>query len=234
MSNNNAINFPNQTTKTTPTTSDVILISDQADSGKLKKATFGSFPAPTSLISTDNSTTVASFCACMPGALSATQSDSAAQGLAQSILIIFCPFYVGTPWSATQMQTIVKTGFAGSTVTMGIYGSVNGQPSGAVLTAGSATSTSNNTLITATVSASLSANTLYWAALQASATNSNLALTLGKLNVSAPNMFTYSSSTGVWTMQVCYMLNTYSAGTLPTVSGLTITPFNYLPIIRIR
>lgn len=236
MANNNSINFPNSTTKSTPTTSDILLLSDQAAGGVLKQAAFSTFPAPTSLLSTDNSATVASFCASLPGAFSVTQSDTFSQGFSiQNTSISLVPFYLTTTWSATSIQTIVKTGFAGSTITMGIYASANGRPSGAALTAASVASTANNTLVSATISASLSANTLYWAALQASTSNTNLAITIGKYNFSAPNLFLYSTSTGVWTLSCAFYTNTYSAGTLPSITpaSVSLVGFNYMPIMRI-
>lgn len=232
----NALNFPNLTTKSTPTTSDILLISDQAAGGALKQATFGSFPGPTSLITTDNSPTIASFCACMPGMASNIQSSTDLQGYSvQNTYVGLVPFYVGVPWTATKLQIIVKLGFAASTITMGIYNSVNGQASGAPITAGSVASATSNTLVSATISASLSANTLYWAAFQGSATNSNLGVTLAQMNCSSPAIFTYSSSTGTWTQTIAIYPFTYSVGTLPTITPASIinTSFNYIPLMRI-
>ena len=43
----NSLNFPNLTSKASPTTSDILLISDQAASGALKQCTIGSLPSGT-------------------------------------------------------------------------------------------------------------------------------------------------------------------------------------------
>lgn len=235
MTSNNAINYANQTSKASPTASDLIILSDQANSGKLAQSPFGNLPAPGSLITTDNSATLASFCASIPGTLSTTQSDTQTIGYAGILTsyVSFVPFFVGVPWTATKIQCIVKTGVAASTLTMGVYNSVNGSPSGAAITAASVASTANNTLVSATISASLTANTLYWAAIQGSSTS--LAITMGLQNASAPNLFVYASSTGTWSMYSNIFANTYSAGTLPTVTPHgTLSGLNYLPIMRIQ
>lgn len=238
MTTNNSINFANVTTKSTPTTSDLIPISDQAASGALKLSPYSGFPAPTTLITTDNFSTVGSFCASLPGTFSETQSDTQTQSPGQfNTRFWIVPFYVGIPWTATKIQTIVKTGVAASTITMAIYASVSisGEPTGAPLTQGSVATTTSNTLVTATISTSLSAYTLYWAAIQAS-TATTLALSLGLINVGAPNVLTQVGSLGIWLMNSFSYTNTYSAGALPTINPANAVgnSINYMPIMRIQ
>lgn len=237
MSVNDNINFPNLGAKSTPTLLDSIPISDVAAAGALKLATFGSFPIPTSTINLDNFSLTGSVIAALPGAMSSIQSDSQTVALGAFINSnFFCvPFFVGESWAATFMDIIVKTGLAASTVTMGIYASSNGLPTGAALTVGSVATTANNTLVSVGISTTLSPYTIYWAALQASSA-ATLALTFSQLNVSAPNILVYASSTGAWTCNGIAYSRAYSAGTLPTINPVNLVgaSINFCPLIRIR
>lgn len=237
MTTNNAVNFANLATKTTPTLSDGIPISDQAAAGLPKDSLLNTFPPTTIILGIDNKTTTASVAACLPGSISVTQSDTQTVAINISINTGFwaIPFYVTESWAATRMDTIVKTGVAASTVTMGIYASALGLPTGAALTAASIATTASNTLVSATISVTLSPYVLYFAAIQAS-TSTTLALMAGLLNVGAPNILTYASSTGTWTNNGLGYTNTYSAGSLPTINPANLfgTSVNYVPLMRIR
>ena len=113
--------------------------------------------------------------------------------------MVFVPFYVSTSYTTTALYTIVKTGVAASTVTMGIYAATPGNsgtfsnfPTGSALAVGSVATTANNSIVNVSIVTTLSANTLYWAAIQAS-TSTTLALCIGLLNF---GIFSYTTANG--------------------------------------
>jgi hypothetical protein len=240
MATNNSINFAHLPTKSAPTTSDIVFISDQAASGAAKQATIGSLPLTSGQLTTENKPFVGLFSPGIPGMFSGIQSDSQTQSLSSTFAsnVIFVPFYISQSWSLTQLRFLVITGAAASTCTGGIYaasisGTFNNFPTGAPLTTGSATTAVSATNVIITLSTiTLLPNTLYWAAFQSS-TGTTLSIAIGQLNIDHANIISQVAASSLWTANILTYTHVYSVGSLPTLtqSSIAITASNYLPIL---
>ena len=243
MSTNNSINFPNLTVKSTPTTSDLLEISDQAAGGIPKQSPISGFPALNVQQITQYSAALNDKFSCsMPGQIGSTQSDSLTQvmGVILNSNIVFVPFFLSTAWTTTNLNIVIKTGLAASTATLGIYGSTLSSagvtyanfPIGAPLGVGSVSTATSNSFATASVAAALSANTLYWAAIQLSSAVT-VAIAVGNLNFGLYSYTTANIGSTSFVTNVLTYANTYSVGSLPTLtqSGLAVTIAPYCPII---
>lgn len=238
MAVNNSINFAHVATKSAPTASDIIFLSDQAAGGANKQATIGSIPFASGQITTENKSAIGIATLGIPGMYSATESNSQTQSKASlfNTSVIFIPFYLSQSWAVGAMRFMVVTGAGSSTVTCGIYasstsGTFNNYPTGSALTVGSVATTSSNSYPNCTLSAAtLSANTLYWGAFQAS-TATTLSLSVTQLNIDHSNIISQVAASSSWTTNILTYTNTYSVGTLPTLtqSSIAITASNYLP-----
>lgn len=162
--------------------------------------------------------------ACVPGLFKdTTLSDSQTAGISTPLnaRVIFVPYFSFKAVSFIQIRIWVTTGAAASSFTAGYYASdSDGLPTGAALAAGTAATTSSAAGAVASVSVSLSANTLYWLGIQLS-TSTTLAIATATLSLS-PGMNVAAPAATIsqyWLAQV----NTYSAGTLPTIGTLTTT-----------
>lgn len=233
MATNNNINFANQTVKGTPTTADSLWLYDVADANKLKQSLISNYPPINAQqISQYNAGGLGIFTASLPGQFGSTQSDSITTGLGSLLntRVVLIPFVVPVAWSPTKMYIPVKVGLAASSVTMGMYASSNGLPTGAALTAASVATTAANTLVNVTISASLSANTLYYAAIQLSS-SVTLAVQVAQVAIGpagANSAVSVTINAGYYSYT-----NSYSAGTLPTISqpSLSNTPQQNAPVI---
>lgn len=243
MATNNNVNFPNLTAKGTPTTSDIMELSDVAASGIPKQAPIGNFPALNAQqITQFNPSGFAYFSCQLPGMFNDTQSDSIAQSLAISlnVNVLLVPFYLSTNWTTASLSIVVKTGLAASTATLGFYaatpadgGAYANWPTGAPLAVGSIATATSNAIATASVATTLSANTLYFAAIQLSS-STTLTIAVGKYNF-ASTVVTANSGSAITPNFLTYA-NSYSAGSLPTLtqSSLAMDGNLYGPIINGR
>lgn len=236
----NSLNFANLPTKSTPTTSDLVLLSDQAASGALKQATIGSLPLSGGQLTIENQLRFNQFSPGIPGMFSGSLSNSQTQSLATLFAnnVIFVPFYISQSWTTTSINICVTASAAASTCTAGFYasstsGTFNNMPTGAPLAAASA-NTTTATVQSIIVSASLVKNTLYWAALQLS-TATTLSIQIGQLNIDHANIISQVAASALWTANILTYANVYSAGSLPTLtqSSIAITASNYLPILSV-
>lgn len=241
MAQNNSSNLTQLATKSVPTTSDLVSISDAAAGGIPKQATIGSIPFSPGQITTENLALISIVSTGIPGMFANAQSTTQTQSMASQLNtnVLFVPFYVSRSYTVTGGKFLTTVGVAASTVTMGIYaatvgGTFNNFPTGAALTAGSVATTASATYSAVTLSTTLTPNVLYWAAMQAS-TATTLSLGVVQLNISNPNIITQIAATGTWTANVLSYANSYSAGTLPTItqSSLVISARNYLPFMVI-
>lgn len=242
MATNNNTNFPHLTSKATPTTSDILFLSDQADSGKFKQSTVGSFPALNAQQVTQyNPSGFGLFSCQMPGMLNDVQSDSITQSMGTILngSVFLVPFYLSTAWTVTALYLIVKTGLAASTATMGIYASTPAsggthanKPVGSALVAGSVATTASNSIVNISFSQALSANTLYFAALQLSS-STTLAIAVGGINFGSAVVTGVNGGITAHLGSILTYSSAYSAGTLPTLTQTSIanTALNYCPIM---
>lgn len=242
MATNNNSNFANLTVKSTPTTSDLLILSDQAANGVEKQSAISNFPAINAQQITQFNTAVgATFPATLPGLLGSLQSSSLTQtmGVLLNSNVVFIPFYVSIPWSLSSMTAIVSVGLAASTITMGVYASTPASggtfanlPVGSPLAAGSAASATSNALCTPTVSTSLSANTLYYAAIQISSAVT-ISIQVSKMCFGC-NTINSASSGATMATSLYSIGHVYSAGTLPAITQASISSsvVSYCPTIN--
>lgn len=243
MATNNSINFAQLSTKSAPTTSDIVLLSDVAASGANKQATIGSLPIVGGQITIENKTNGLFATLGIPGMFSATTSNSITQSKTTLLntSVVFVPFYLSQSWAVTAMRFTVVAGNVTGTATCGIYasstsGTYNNFPTGSTVCVGQATTNINNTYVSCSLSAAtLSANTLYWAAFQTS-TPGLLSILMGQLNIDHSNIISQVAASSSWTANILTYTNSYSAGTLPTLtqSSIAITASNYLPTMVLQ
>lgn len=168
---------------------------------------------------------------CLPGCFTQNNSTNLILGLNFNTSVWFVPFMASNLYTMTALKTYVVTGAAASTITLGVYGiGLSGLPSGAPLVVGQAASTAQGTISIA-VSLPLNPNTVYWAAIQVS-TNTLLATQATQVNINNSLGNYISVGVGLVSGALSYT-NAYSAGTLPTVSpvSVNITQVTGMPVI---
>jgi hypothetical protein len=174
--------------------------------------------------------------AVLPGVLGVTQSTTLiqTQGVVLNSNVVCFPFILPTNARLTSASISVSVGLAASTVTVGVYGDngYNSVPSGAALTAVSI-ATASSGVKTGNFAATIPmyAGQFYWAAIQCSS-----AITLSLVN-NIMNTTLWNSGGGYSNiltpgMNLQTLANAYSAGTLPTWSGLANSFQAYLPLIN--
>lgn len=163
-----------------------------------------------------------------------SSSTNISQSMNFNTSVWFTPFFVNFSYTITALSSYVVTAVAASTITLGIYANQgagnNDLPSGAALAVGQVASTSQG-MKTITISQALNPNTLYWAAIQVS-TNTTLAMQVALQGLNCGGVNFISAGVGLLPGSLSYT-NTYSAGTLPSVTSASVTigAAAYLPVI---
>lgn len=169
----------------------------------------------------------------LPGVLSSLNSDNITQAVDMHTQVILMPFCLDTNWTGSFLATYVVTGLAASTVTMGIYGITYAYPdlpSGAPLVVGDVATTVQG-IVDFAISLKLNQNTLYWAAIQASSSVTQ-AFQVIQTNLCSSGPTLITAGIGLTPALYTYV-NSYSAGTLPTINPASLTTVSglFTPVI---
>lgn len=241
MSNNDSVNLNNLATKSTPTTSDLVFLSDASSGLLVKQATIGSLPLPSGQIVPTNSVFLFKLLMGIPGMFSsgASNTQTQSQGVLLNSNVVFIPFLSSIPFTVSTATIFVVTGLAASSVTIGIYsagvgGSQNNYPATntALRTGTASTASSGVTVPINFTSLTITANLLYYLAIQLSSAVT-LSLTNIQLNAGNPNPMSQIAASSSWSPLIFTYTNVYSAGVMPSIisSSVNRTQATYLPYV---
>lgn len=181
-------------------------------------------------------------CGALPGLFTNTTSNSQTASVASTLntKVLFIPFMVGDNMLVSQIQVGIVTGAAASTITAGIYagttsGTYKNFPGGAPLAVGQGNSTTSGSTLAITLGSSIQLEEakLYYIGIQCS-TATTLSIATCKTSFGTATFLLAGS--GTWTQLHFTYTNTYSAGSLPTLTNTSIgaTQLTDLPLLNMQ